>query len=141
MQAGWIYLPIARRLYSAQRGGGAFLQEDQQDPIRLSGRRVVDGAALRGYGAEQIPGNSALRARDLGIEGLASLSCAGLEYCEIASGAVDFALFTHTKPWDHAPGALLVEEAGGRVTVADRHWSPRSRTGPILALADRRLAE
>ena len=141
VQAGWIYLPIARRLYGAQRGGGAFLQEDQQDPIRLSGRRVVDGAALRGYGAEQLPGNSALRARDLGIEGLASLSCAGLEYCDIASGVVDFALFTHTKPWDHAPGALLVEESGGRVMVADRHWSLRSRTGPILALADRRLAE
>jgi fructose-1,6-bisphosphatase/inositol monophosphatase family enzyme len=39
--------------------------------------------------------------------------CTGTEYPAIIEGEQDFALFTRTLPWDHAPPALILEEAGG----------------------------
>ena len=44
---------------------------------------------------------------------LTTLNCAGREYIEILSGEYDFSLYRTTKPWDHAAGALMLEEAGG----------------------------
>jgi fructose-1,6-bisphosphatase/inositol monophosphatase family enzyme len=38
---------------------------------------------------------------------------AGHDYPAVATGALDFALFRRTLPWDHVPGALFVSEAGG----------------------------
>ena len=45
--------------------------------------------------------------------------CAGAEYPAILTGDRHFALFWRSLPWDHAPGALIVAEAGGRVTRWD----------------------
>ena len=44
--------------------------------------------------------------------------CAGFEYPEIITGIQDFVLSRRTLPWDHAPGALILQEAGGIV----RRW-------------------
>ncbi|WP_327089782.1 hypothetical protein OIE66_03930 [Nonomuraea sp. NBC_01738] len=40
-------------------------------------------------------------------------SCAGVDYPRILDGEQDFVLFHRTLPWDHAPGTLLLAEAGG----------------------------
>jgi fructose-1,6-bisphosphatase/inositol monophosphatase family enzyme len=45
--------------------------------------------------------------------------CAGHEYPLVASGARQFALYWRTLAWDHAPGALVLSEAGGTVTHLD----------------------
>ena len=45
---------------------------------------------------------------------LSTLKCAGREYIEMLSGTYDFNLYRRTKPWDHAAGALMLSEAGGR---------------------------
>ena len=45
---------------------------------------------------------------------LSTLNCAGREYIEILTGHFDFCLYRRTKPWDHAAGALMLIEAGGR---------------------------
>jgi len=45
--------------------------------------------------------------------------CAGVDYPLTAEGEQDFVLFWRTLPWDHAPGALLVTEAGGVVAHTD----------------------
>jgi fructose-1,6-bisphosphatase/inositol monophosphatase family enzyme len=45
---------------------------------------------------------------------LSTLKCAGREYIEMLSGAYDFNLYRRTKSWDHAAGALMMSEAGGR---------------------------
>jgi fructose-1,6-bisphosphatase/inositol monophosphatase family enzyme len=46
-------------------------------------------------------------------EVLPGLLCAGMEYPDIVTGKQDFALFRRTLPWDHAPGAFILREAGG----------------------------
>lgn len=53
------------------------------------------------------------------LGGLTSLNCAGREYVEILSGQREFSLYRRTKPWDHAAGALMVSEAGGRAERFD----------------------
>lgn len=39
--------------------------------------------------------------------------CAGFDYPRLVAGEQDFVLYQRTLPWDHAPGALLLTEAGG----------------------------
>lgn len=47
-------------------------------------------------------------------------------------------LFWRTLPWDHAPGALVVEESGGTVRHVDgTRYTPRARER-LLAAADQR---
>ena len=55
-------------------------------------------------------------------------------------GTNDLALFWQAKPWDHAPGALFLEEAGGRIARIDNkpYWLGDDRPG-LLAAASPRL--
>ena len=41
------------------------------------------------------------------------LHSAGLEYQQMLNGRLHYALYLRTNPWDHAPGQLLLAEAGG----------------------------
>ncbi len=45
--------------------------------------------------------------------------CAAEQYPRIVLGVNDLAVFERTPPWDHAPGALFVNEAGGKVARPD----------------------
>ena len=47
---------------------------------------------------------------------LRALGCASLGFCLLAEGAFDGYWEWDLKPWDMAAGALIVLEAGGRVT-------------------------
>ena len=60
------------------------------------------------------------------------LGSAALDLCYVAAGRFDGFWEQRLQPWDMAAGALLVEEAGGRVT--DMEGQPfSSRTGSIIA--------
>jgi fructose-1,6-bisphosphatase/inositol monophosphatase family enzyme len=61
-----------------------------------------------------------VRARAEGrLEIVAIPRCAGEQYPRLFLGANDIALFERTHPWDHAAGALMLEEAGGRIARHD----------------------
>jgi fructose-1,6-bisphosphatase/inositol monophosphatase family enzyme len=64
--------------------------------------------------------------------------CAGYEYPAIIAGHQEFALFQRLMPWDHAPGALLLTEAGGVANHPDgRPFRPDPhRRGLLLAAND-----
>ena len=47
------------------------------------------------------------------------LGSAALDLCYVAAGRFEAFWEQHLKPWDVAAGALIVEEAGGRVTGMD----------------------
>jgi fructose-1,6-bisphosphatase/inositol monophosphatase family enzyme len=49
-------------------------------------------------------------------------------------GRKDYVVYHRLLPWDHAPGALLVAEAGGRIGHADgAAYEPRHRYRTLLA--------
>lgn len=50
------------------------------------------------------------------VAGIPKLHASGCENTYIANGAIDGTIVAGGKgPWDHAPGMLLIQEAGGRV--------------------------
>jgi fructose-1,6-bisphosphatase/inositol monophosphatase family enzyme len=80
-----------------------------------------------------------LKRRDR-VEQVKSIRCAGLEYLRLARGEVDFLMFSGTMPWDHAPGAAIVQEIGGVISYIDQKGyrpSEAIQAQAILATRDR----
>jgi fructose-1,6-bisphosphatase/inositol monophosphatase family enzyme len=65
--------------------------------------------------------------------------CCGVDYPKIAEGDADYAIYSGTKPWDHAPGSLLLAEAGGYVGTFDAQaYRPQVPvSGGLVTAADR----
>lgn len=114
--AGVVFAPALDELFSAVRGGGAWL-----DGVRLAVNTETPAGALlaTGFGYDPATHDGDIdtvrrvmpMARDLRRMGAAALDLA-----YVASGRFDGYFERGLKPWDHAAGALLVQEAGGVVT-------------------------
>ena len=65
-------------------------------------------------------------------------SC-GIDYPHLVEGAADYVLYGRGKPWDHAPGSLLLSEAGGFTGTLDggAYRPDEVDPAPIIAAADR----
>ncbi len=135
--ASWLWQPITRHMYVAGRGEGAY-----RDGVRLrSAPRPSTEAELHGAVLSRFLDPDTSTAIDRNRRRFASISdgrrCAAVEYPALIEGDEDFVLFWRTLPWDHAPGALLVQEAGG---VACRPngapYSPSSNEVGLLVAAD-----
>ena len=115
--AGWIYDPLRRRLCQAMRGQGAYV-----DGKRVFARETGSPLPLAALGARYL---NAERRADVAERSDGRLrpvdvpNCAAEQYPRVVLGANDVALFERALPWDHAAGALFVEEAGGRVARPD----------------------
>ena len=59
--------------------------------------------------------------------------CSARDYADLAMGLASFQIAVHDKPWDHAAGALIVQELGGRVTHLDGMPYTVSRRGAGVA--------
>lgn len=113
VEAGAVFNPATGELFTARRGGGAWLG-DQQLHVSAAG----PAGALIGVGFGYDPstrGGDLDRltrafplARDVRRAGAASLDLA-----YVAAGRLDAYFERGLYPWDHAAGGLLVTEAGG----------------------------
>lgn len=132
--ASWIWRPCAGVLYEAEQGGGA---RRNGAPLTTPDRPAegLRGAVLsRFLTPDETARLDANRHRFAGLTGGAM--CAGVDYPLVAEGGQDFVAFRRTLPWDHAPGTLLVEEAGGTVRRLDgRRYQPADRGGRGLLAA------
>ncbi|MFD2765536.1 inositol monophosphatase family protein [Micromonospora eburnea] len=111
--ASWVYDPLAGAMGMCRVGVGTWLEGK---PVRTTGPAPEVGA-LRGTAMTRfLPPAIGQRVTAGGGrigELLPGQHCAGREYLDVLTGAQQFVLFWRTLPWDHAPGALLVREAGG----------------------------
>jgi len=117
MIAGVIFDPIHQEIFTAERGGGAFLNNRR---IHVSRTRSLN-ASLSSTGFP-----SRKRHHNLNIHfyyqlamashGVRRTGSAALDLAYVACGRQDFFWEFGLKPWDMAAGSLLVEEAGGRVS-------------------------
>lgn len=133
MEVGVIYDPMRDELFTAERGEGA----------SLNGRRIQVSAAQNLAGALLCTGFPYdVRERSqfarhfanfiMNAQGVRRDGAAALDLAYVAAGRFDGFWEEGLKPWDVAAGALLVEEAGGRVSKYD--GSPLSiYTPPVLA--------
>lgn len=114
--ASGIYFTEGDRLFLAERGQGAYV-----DGARLSPREPsfepLSGTLSTRYMPDELARPVAARAA--AHRQVPSVNCAAHEYTEIALGRKDYAHYYRLHPWDHAPGALIVREAGGVVRHPD----------------------
>jgi len=115
---GVVYDPTRRELFSAVRGGGAFLDGR---PLRVSGTaELVDAVVASGfpYDKHTNPDNNLREwaAFITRVRGERRLGSAALDLCYVAAGRLDGYWEKDLKPYDTMAGLLIAREAGGRVT-------------------------
>jgi myo-inositol-1(or 4)-monophosphatase len=133
-EIGAIYDPTRKELFTAERGGGAFLNGR---PLHVSpADTLVDAMLVTGFPydvhqrVDEIVGLfAAFVARARAVRRLGS---AAIDLCYVAAGRMDGFWESDLKPWDIAAGALIVVEAGGRVTTLSGEPF-QSRSGEVLA--------
>ncbi|MFJ9690996.1 inositol monophosphatase family protein [Kitasatospora sp. NPDC101183] len=111
--ASWIWQPATATSYTAELGSGAWRDGERlvRPPAPTDARKLTGIVKSRYVTPEhrsRLEANSAA----FGEVGVGRHAC-GIEYPDIADGHGDFALYWRTLPWDHAPGSLLITEAGG----------------------------
>ena len=114
--AAAIYLPLLGQMYLAERGLGTYC-DGVRIPPRAPAVDVLAGTVYVRYMPE-VAGD-AVAARASQHRQMPDVMCAAHEYAELASGRKDYVHYFRLLPWDHAPGALLVREAGGVVRHPD----------------------
>lgn len=113
IQAGWLLDPLTDRLCHAWRGRGATVNGEPVTARETGAAIPVAGISLLFVNPDD---RAALKARAEGKLQMADIPrCAAEQYPRIVLGVNDLAVFERTLPWDHAPGSLFVNEAGGRV--------------------------
>lgn len=132
--AAWILDPVSGTIAVAQRGSGAWLGGKRITTMQGSpGPAALRGAVFTRFMPPDLASAVTPRLGAIG-EALPGYMCCGAEYPAIATGKQDFALFWRTLPWDHAPGALFLNEAGGYSARPDgREYRPGSGRGGLLA--------
>lgn len=119
--AAVIYNPATDELFTAERGGGAFLNDRR---LRVAGRRaltdcvIVSGVPHLGRGNH---GKYLVELRHVMNEcvGIRRSGSASLDLAYVAAGRYDGYWEDGLQPWDIAAGIVLVREAGGFVTDRD----------------------
>jgi fructose-1,6-bisphosphatase/inositol monophosphatase family enzyme len=131
--ASWILDVVGDHLTLAEAGSGAY-----RDGVRVKTRTDDPGAAaLCGVVAQRylpppLRSVAAANAHRLG-EVTPGHHCAGYEYPAVATDEQQFALFWRILPWDHAPGVLIIREAGGAVRHLDgSEYHPTAREHGLL---------
>jgi fructose-1,6-bisphosphatase/inositol monophosphatase family enzyme len=114
---GWIYDPVANRLCHALRGQGAFVDHRRIQARESGAAQPIAALATRFMTPEK---RHDVEARATGKLTIAPIPrCAGDQYPQLVLGQADIALFERALPWDHAAGALFLEEAGGIICRTD----------------------
>jgi fructose-1,6-bisphosphatase/inositol monophosphatase family enzyme len=116
--AGWIHDPISGTTAWAVDGKGAFIDEQ---PIKTAMIRpnITDMNASIGYTARKNLARLRKEGRAFDAPASVRYGSVGREYMDLASGKIHFAHYSRRlKPWDHAAGVLIHQEAGGFSALA-----------------------
>jgi myo-inositol-1(or 4)-monophosphatase len=118
---GVIYDPMRNELFFAERQKGAYLDKKR---IAVSAkRRLRDSFLVTGfaYNIKEAADNNVGNFENFLMRALAirRVGSAAIDFAYVACGRFDGYWELNLHPWDCAAGALIVEEAGGKVTRLD----------------------
>lgn len=107
---GVVYDPNTNRMFCAAKGHGATIDSN---PISVNLNAKITPDGLFGFASRMLHSNhrfigNFLKGRNLGS--------AALQVCAVASGFFDGTIDLGTKLWDIAAGAVILTEAGGKIT-------------------------
>jgi len=132
--AGAVYDPLKDELFTAEKGGGSYLNGR---PLRVStASDLLQSMLVTGFPydlREDLHGKLRLFNRFMGeAQAIRRDGAAALDLSYLAAGRVDGFWEEHLHPWDMMAGILIVTEAGGTVSRFD--GSPLSlAAGNIVA--------
>ena len=116
--AGVVYNPAMDELYTAEKGGGAFVNDRR---LRVSARKNLSDSVI-GCGVPHLGrgqhGRFLVQLRHVmgEVAGIRRLGSASLDLAYVAAGRFDCFWEEYLSPWDVAAGTLLIREAGGFVS-------------------------
>lgn len=127
---GAVFDPNRQELFTAERGVGAWLNGA---PIRVTDTAaLIDALLVTGFPydvhdrLDEVIG--LFKAYVGKARAIRRLGSAAIDLCWVAAGRMDGFWEENLQPWDTRAGALLVQEAGGRVSGLDgAPWDPYAR--------------
>lgn len=134
-QVGVVYAPILDEMFSARRGAGAQLNGR---PLQVSSNQELEDSLLAtGFPYDirtsQVTNLDKFGALSVRTRAVRRLGSAALDICYTAAGRFAGYWELATNPWDYAAGALMILEAGGRISQLD--GSPLTYRGRSTVLA------
>lgn len=134
IEVGAVYDPSREELFVGERGEGARLNGAPLSVSTAGG--LIDAMLCTGFPydvhetVDEVVGLFGAFVRR--ARAVRRLGSAALDLCYVAAGRLDGFWEQRLRPWDTAAGALIVEEAGGRVTdLSGRPFTPFA--GGVLA--------
>ena len=130
VEYGVVLDPFKDELFSAKRGGGAYLNGK---PIHVSDKPLDKGI----FGMGTAIYNREFEQQTISVLGqLFARSCdfrrmgaAALDLCYVAAGRYDAFFEFSLAPWDFAAGRLMITEAGGMLCTMEGEEIPLRRCG------------
>ncbi len=119
LQLGIVFNPMTNELFVAEKGKGAFLNGEK---ITVSSTKALKGALLATgfpYNVKENPLSCIEQFTKFVKMGLPirRLGSAALDLAYVACGRFDAFFEVSLEPWDFSAGALIIEEAGGKVST------------------------
>ena len=138
---GVIYDPFTDRMYSAQKGKGAWLNMTRLKVSRVATRKdrpIVGYVSWPNDPPGACPYNVLKVCQYLEERGVTLVNICSIGYIEVAVATGEFAgtVFPGTKHHDTAPGHIIVTEAGGKVTDIfgePLHYSDNKIAGHLMS--------
>lgn len=129
VQLGVVFDPLRPEMFAAERGRGAFLNGAR---LTVSRTRVLADAVvgMEWARAPKLRERTTRTVAPLVARAMTARTTgsAALTMCYVAAARLDAYFHFALSPWDVAAAALIVEEAGGRVTTpAGAAWSVHSQ--------------
>ncbi|MBW1900293.1 MAG: inositol monophosphatase [Deltaproteobacteria bacterium] len=116
---GVVHNPFMNELFEAAKGTGAFLNKE---PLKVSKTQNLKEALLATgfpYDIHERPERvmALLEKMVVMAQGVRRPGSAAIDMCYVAAGRLDGFWEQDLKPWDTAAGAVIVKEAGGRLST------------------------
>ena len=133
---GVAYDPNLDECFVAERGNGAWLNGERLSVSEMATLNESLLATGFPYSIREISRNNLaeFEAFSLRCQGVRRMGSAVLYFCYVAAGRLDGYWELRLGPWDAAAGALMVEEAGGRVTNLE--GGPLDRERPAVVASN-----
>ena len=145
----WILNPIDGTMTSAEKGSGAMASTERGSGAYEGGTRLAVESShrplsgLRGALLTTFLPDSLRHAAEAGSAIFRSIErtrCAGHNYPSFAKNELQFLFYYRTLVWDHAPGVLIAQEAGGFVRRLDgTRYSPVDDRKGLLCATSREM--
>lgn len=133
---GFIYDVLGEKTAVAERGSGAYFGDERLN-VDQTASTPVDMAGHINHKFFPKEYRQHIQDAEKHFKECSSLHCAAHEYLGIARGDKHFVIYSRLKPWDHLPGALLVEEAGGYIAKWDKQpYTPKDTYAGLIVTTD-----